>query len=212
MEPRAHVEQLDPFLKNLASSSPVPGGGSVAALSAAMGAALLVMVCNLTIGKKRYADVEEKAETARSAASVLLGRARELAEEDSRAYARVAEALALTRATDTEADLRRERIQEALKGAAVPPLETMRVSSDVARLALDLVSFGNRSAVTDVGTASLVAIAAFESAKYNVLINVTSVHDDSWRSAIWTAIEEVPEPGEWNARVQAVIREQLEPA
>jgi formiminotetrahydrofolate cyclodeaminase len=212
MEPRAHVEQLDPFLKNLASSSPVPGGGSVAALSAAMGAALLVMVCNLTIGKKRYADVEEKAETARSAASVLLGRARELAEEDSRAYARVAEAMALPRATDTEADLRRERIQEALKGAAVPPLETMRVSSDVARLALDLVSFGNRSAVTDVGTASLVAIAAFESAKYNVLINVTSVHDDSWRSAIWTAIEEVPEPGEWNARVQAVIREQLEPA
>lgn len=212
MEPRAHVEQLDPFLKNLASSSPVPGGGSVAALSAAMGAALLVMVCNLTIGKKRYADVEEKAETARSAASVLLRRARELAEEDSRAYARVAEAMALPRATDTEADLRRERIQEALKGAAVPPLETMRVSSDVARLALDLVSFGNRSAVTDVGTASLVAIAAFESAKYNVLINVTSVHDDSWRSAIWTAIEEVPEPGEWNARVQAVIREQLEPA
>jgi formiminotetrahydrofolate cyclodeaminase len=212
MEPRARVEQLDPFLKNLASSSPVPGGGSVAALSAAMGAALLVMVCNLTIGKKRYADVEEKAETARSAASVLLGRARELAEEDSRAYARVAEAMALPRATDTEADLRRERIQEALKGAAVPPLETMRVSSDVARLALDLVSFGNRSAVTDVGTASLVAIAAFESAKYNVLINVTSVHDDSWRSAIWTAIEEVPEPGEWNARVQAVIREQLEPA
>lgn len=206
------MEQLDPFLKNLASSSPVPGGGSVAALSAAMGAALLVMVCNLTIGKKRYADVEEKAETARSAASVLLGRARELAEEDSRAYARVAEAMALPRATDTEADLRRERIQEALKGAAVPPLETMRVSSDVARLALDLVSFGNRSAVTDVGTASLVAIAAFESAKYNVLINVTSVHDDSWRSAIWTAIEEVPEPGEWNARVQAVIREQLEPA
>lgn len=206
------MEQLDPFLKNLASSSPVPGGGSVAALSAAMGAALLVMVCNLTIGKKRYADVEEQAETARSAASVLLRRARELAEEDSRAYARVAEAMALPRATDTEADLRRERIQEALKGAAVPPLETMRVSSDVARLALDLVSFGNRSAVTDVGTASLVAIAAFESAKYNVLINVTSVRDDSWRSAIWTAIEEVPEPGEWNARVQAVIREQLEPA
>jgi formiminotetrahydrofolate cyclodeaminase len=204
------MEQVRPFLDDLASSSPVPGGGSVAALSAAMGAALLVMVCNLTIGRKRFADVQDRAEGLRADAQELLRRAAELADEDARAYSRVAQAMALPRQTDNEKILRRERIQEALKGAALPPLETMHVASDVARLSADLVSFGNPSAITDVGTAALVASASHGAARLNVLVNLGAVEDTSWAADLRARLEQVPDPNRWNTDVQRQVQSAME--
>lgn len=204
------MEQVHPFLQDLASSSPVPGGGSVAALSAAMGAALLVMVCNLTVGRKRFADVHDRAERLRREADGLLRRATDLAGEDTEAYSRVAEAMALPRDTEAEKTARREHMQNALKGAAVPPLETMRVASEVARLAADLVSFGNPSAITDVGTAALVAAAAYGGARLNVLINLGAVRDDAWTADLREEMSRIPDPEAWNADVQSKVQSAVE--
>lgn len=204
------MEQVGPFLEELASSSPVPGGGSVAALSAAMGAALLVMVCDLTMGRKRFAEVQDRVRDLRAEAQNMLRRATELADEDAEAYGRVAQAMALPRETDAEKTSRRERIQDALKGAALPPLETMRVASGVARLSADLVSVGNPSAITDVGTAALVSVAAYDAARLNVLIDLASVQDGAWAAELRAALGEVPEPDRWNIEVQRQVQSALE--
>ncbi len=200
------MEQVRPFLDELASSSPVPGGGSVAAVSAAMGAALLVMVCNLTVGRKRFSEVQDRAETLRDEAERLLARATELADEDAEAYARVAEAMTLPRSSDAEKGVRRERLQVALKGAAVPPLETMRVASEVARLSADLVTFGNPSAITDVGTASLLASAAYNAARLNVLINLDAIQDGAWSTRLRDNLGDIPDPERWNSQVQSGVQ------
>jgi formiminotetrahydrofolate cyclodeaminase len=171
-----------------------------------MGAALLVMVCDLTLGRKRFADVQDRAEKLRSEADALLRRATDLADEDAEAYGRVADAMAMPRETDAEKAARRDRLQEALKGAALPPLETMRVAAEVARLSSDLVSFGNPSAITDVGTASLVAAAAYGAARLNVLINLGAVQDGDWVSGLQDEMRAIPDPYGWNEDVQSRVQ------
>lgn len=174
------VPDLDTFLDDLSSPAPVPGGGSAAALSAAMGAALLAMVCNLTIGRKRYADVQAEVAGIRGRAMELRDRARRLAQEDEDAYGRVAEAMKLPRDTDAERERRTSAVQQSLKEAAAPPLETMRVASEILDLGRQLAGIGNRSAISDVGSAGYLAWAAFGSASLNVDINVNAVDDEEW--------------------------------
>jgi formiminotetrahydrofolate cyclodeaminase len=204
------MEQVAPFLEELASAAPVPGGGSAAAVAAGMGAALLAMVSNLTLGRKRYADVQERAEGARDEALRLMMRACELAEDDARAYAGVSAALAMPRASDSEKAERRSRIQQALKDAAGPPLETMQVASEIARQSAQLVTFGNRSAITDVGTAALLAHSAFKAARLNVVVNLNSVDDEAWVADLRRRLEAIPDPGPWNEAVQSDIARVLE--
>lgn len=204
------MEQMGPFLDDLASAAPVPGGGSAAAISAAMAAALLAMVCNLTLGKKRYADVQERAASARDKALRLLTRARELADEDAQAYGQVSAAMALPRKTESEQDERAAAVQSALKRAALPPLETMRVASEIAAECADVVQFGNRSAITDVGSAALFADSAFRAARLNVDVNLKSVRDENWRREISQHIAEISDPSEHNRAVQAEVRRVLE--
>lgn len=211
MEPRAPMHDLQPFLADLASSAPVPGGGSVAALDAATGSALLVMVCSLTLGRKRFEDVEDRVQEIRARADVLGNRARELVDEDATAYSRVAEAMSLPRETDDDRQERASKIQLALKGAAVPPLETMRVAAEVANLAEALVKIGNPSAITDVGTAALQARAAFHAARLNVLINLSAVKDASWVDATKQEAESIPDPAAVCAHVLADVVSVLNP-
>ncbi len=172
------------FLDRLSSADPVPGGGSVAALQAAMAASLLVMVANLTLGRAKLSHVHAEAEGFRTEAVRLRDRAVELAEEDVAAYEGVSRVLALPRGTDAERDERRRRMQEALKAASVPPAETMRVAARILEVAAEMVRIGNPSAVSDVGTAALAARAAFHAARLNVEINMAGVRDPSWVSSM----------------------------
>ena len=202
---------IEDFLTELSSSAPVPGGGSVAALEAALGASLLAMVANLTIGRKRYADVEPDARRILARAEELRDRAVRLSGEDRDAYAAVSSALGLGRETDEQKRERRARIQDALKGAALPPLQTMEVAAEVLRLAGELVDIGNRSAISDVGSAALSAHAGLEAARLNVEINLASVDDETWREDIRRSMERLPDAGELKelvlARTRAVIAE-----
>lgn len=188
------MPEIDTFLHDLSSAQPAPGGGSVAALSAAMGAALLAMVCNLTIGRRRYAQVQEHVSELLSEAEALCGRARQLADEDEAAYGRVAEATRLPRSTEEEQAERYERVQVALKVAVGPPLEIMRVASHVADMASQLVGIGNSNAVSDVAVAALMADAAYRSAAFNVAINLAAINDPGWVESLRNTLAEIPDP------------------
>jgi formiminotetrahydrofolate cyclodeaminase len=182
------------FLDRLSSADPVPGGGSVAALQTAMAAALAAMVANLTIGRPKYADVEDEARAIRDEALTLRHRAAALANEDEEAYGRVAAVLSLPRDTDDERAERRRRMQDALKGAVFPPLETMRTASAVIRLAGRLAVIGNRSAISDVGSAALAAHAGYRAAQLNVEINLAAIRDADWVANLRGELAALPAP------------------
>ncbi|GAC1473100.1 MAG: cyclodeaminase/cyclohydrolase family protein [Chloroflexota bacterium] len=192
------VQDVHEFLEQLASGEPVPGGGSVAALQAALAASLLAMVCNLTINRKKYAEVWDEALQIRERADILRAQSERLVTEDAEAYGAVASAMGLPRASDEEKTERRLRMQQALKLAVEPPLATMQVATEVLALARRLVRIGNRAAVSDVGVAALTARAAYHAARLNVEINLSAVQDENWRVAMRSnlAVHRAPEDAE----------------
>lgn len=192
------------FLVRLSSGDPVPGGGSVAALQTAMAASLLAMVANLTLGRPKYADVASQVESILVEAVLIRDHAAALAEEDVEAYGKVAAAMALPRGDEDDKIRRRTAIQDALKAAAVPPLETMRAADRVSQLAGDLVRIGNRSAISDVGTAALAARAGFHAARLNVEINLASIRDEEWVAEMRLQLRSLADP---DALEAAVLRE-----
>ncbi|MBN2125132.1 MAG: cyclodeaminase/cyclohydrolase family protein [Deltaproteobacteria bacterium] len=165
------------FLAETASGQPVPGGGSVAALSAAAAAGLAEMVANLTIGKKGFEDREgEMGEIAREASGCrdkLLGDI----DRDSEAYQGVLQAFRMPRGTEGEKQTRKEAVQAALKHAASVPLAVAGDAFRVMDLAGRALEKGNPNAVTDAAVAVMMARTAVLSAIYNVRINLASITD-----------------------------------
>jgi formiminotetrahydrofolate cyclodeaminase len=165
------------FLDELSSSAPAPGGGSVAALSGALGAALVSMVCNLTLGKKKYADVQEDIEALLEKSEALRKELTDLLEEDVKAYTAYSKAAKMPRQTEEEKAERAKVMQEALKGATNVPLRIAEAAVKVMDLCLPAAEKGNVWAVSDAGVAVLMAEAALRSAALNVLINLGSLKD-----------------------------------
>ncbi|HEY8831724.1 MAG TPA: glutamate formimidoyltransferase [Gemmatimonadaceae bacterium] len=172
-------ESVSGFVASVASSNPVPGGGSVAAHAGALAAALAQMVAGLTIGRKKYAAVDaEMKEVALKALSVGNTLAA-LVKRDAEAYLHVSEAYKLPKEPADAAARRAEAVTTALLKAAEVPLETARASVEVAQLAAIVVEKGNANAVTDAGVAALLAQAACKGAAYNVRVNVQALDDKS---------------------------------
>jgi formiminotetrahydrofolate cyclodeaminase len=168
------------FLERTASGSPVPGGGSVAALSAALAASLSEMVANLTIGKKGFEAVEgEMGEIAGEALRYRERLTRDI-DRDSEAYNGVLAAFRLPRNTEEEKQERKEAIQAALRNAALVPLEVAGDAFQIMELAGKVVRKGNRNAVTDGAVAVMMARTAVLSALYNVKINLGSITDEAF--------------------------------
>ena len=172
-------ESVSGFLAAVASSNPVPGGGSVAAHAGALAAALAQMVAGLTIGKKKYAGVEGEMKEAALKAVSLGNTLSGLVKRDADAYALVSEAYKLPKEPPDAAAHRADAITNALLKAAEVPLETARASVEVARLASLVAEKGNTNAVTDAGVAALLAHAACKGAAYNVRVNVQALDDKS---------------------------------
>lgn len=160
------------LLDRLSSHAPVPGGGSAAALSGALGASLVAMVCELTIGRPAYADAEPIAREAGDAARALRDTLVELAEQDATAYDAVVRARKLPRETEAERSARSAAIDAASVAAAEVPLRTAHVAAAVLELAERIAPIGNRNAVSDAGVAALLAAAAVRGAALNVRINL----------------------------------------
>ncbi|WP_322767056.1 cyclodeaminase/cyclohydrolase family protein [Frankia sp. Cr1] len=170
-------ETLAGFLADLASPAPAPGGGAAAALQAALGAALVSMVCNLTIGKPRYAAHEATMLAARTDADKARVEALALADADARAFAAVSDAYKLPKDTDGERAERSRAIQAALVGAAEVPLRTAAVAADVVGLCAAIVDGANVNVLSDVGVAAACARAALDSAAINVRVNTAAMTD-----------------------------------
>ncbi len=171
---------LSAFLDDLASSSPAPGGGAVAALAGALGAALTVMVCNLTIGKKKYADVEEELKPVRTSAEELRATFAQLVESDTLAFTKVIEAYGLPKDSDPQKALRSAAVTEATKEAALVPLEVMKHCIDALALAQQVASKGNVNSISDAGVSALMLHAACEGAALNVKVNLAALADSDF--------------------------------
>jgi formiminotetrahydrofolate cyclodeaminase len=168
---------LGEFLEQLGSASPTPGGGAAAAVVGALGAALIQMTANLTIGKPRLADVEAQAISVEQRAGDLRGGLERLADADVEAFARVTAAYRLPRADDAQRAERARAIQAALRLAADVPLETARVSADVIALADEAAPVLNAAVISDVLVGALLAQSAVNSAALNVEINLAAMTD-----------------------------------
>ena len=170
-------KSIQGFLEELAGSSATPGGGSAAALAGAMGAGLVSMVCRLTIGKKRFADVENEMRGALQEAEALRARLTDLAEADTRAFDHVMGAYRLPKETQEDQATRQAAIQAALRGATQVPLETARACASVVKLAAQVIARINPNALSDAGAAALLAEAGLKGAQLNVAINLADIHD-----------------------------------
>lgn len=167
------------FLAAVASSDPVPGGGSVAAYAGALGAALTRMVAGLTLGKTKYAAVESEIAVIASSALALMAKLEGLVAKDAVVYTAVSIAYRMPKGTDAEIDARKQAITTALLAAAEVPLETARACAAVADLTAIVAEKGNVSAISDAGVAALLAEAGCKAAAYNVRINVAALDDRS---------------------------------
>ncbi|MBA3469648.1 MAG: cyclodeaminase/cyclohydrolase family protein [Herpetosiphonaceae bacterium] len=168
---------INDFLDQLATKEPVPGGGSVAAVSGAMAAGLISMVCSLTIGKKKYAEVEAEMHGLMDRAEALRHELQELAEADVDAFRRLSAAYKLPRETSADVAIRRDAIEQATVVATDVPLQTARAAASIIPLCRPAAEKGNSAAISDVGVAVLLAQAAVRSALLNVEINLHSLQD-----------------------------------
>lgn len=198
------------FLDKLASRSPEPGGGSVSALVAALGAALVSMVANLTLGKEKYADVQDQVEELLISSEKLRADLQGLIQKDTEVYADVSAAFKLPRESEEEKVERAARIQDALKLATEVPFEIAEKCLEVARLSETSAVIGNVGAVSDAGVAVLLAEAAAQSAALNVKINVNSIEDREFSDSRWDRICEIlEEAADLRERVVQMTYEKL---
>jgi glutamate formiminotransferase/formiminotetrahydrofolate cyclodeaminase len=177
-------ESLSEFVGSVASPSPTPGGGSVAAHAGALAAALAQMVAGLTVGKKKYAAVDAEMRELAVRAAGLGNTLAALVARDASAYAIVAAAYKLPAEGDVAQREKVAKIDEALLHAAEVPLETARACAAVAELALIVAERGNTNAASDAGVAALLAEAGCVGASYNVRINVSSLSEKERGSAL----------------------------
>lgn len=168
------------FLNDLASGAPTPGGGSAAALSGAVAAGLIAMVCNLSIGRKQYAAFEAEAQAILRQAEDLRATLQQLAQEDIDVFNRLMAAYRLPRMTDADAAARRAAIQHVLRAATDVPLQTARAIAQLLPLIPPLARDGNRTAVSDAGAAALLVQAAVPMALLNVEINLSMIDDQQF--------------------------------
>lgn len=171
---------IEPFLDQLASSAATPGGGSAAAILGGMGAALVSMVCNLTIGKKKYADVEDDMKEVLAKAEDLRHRMTAMIQDDVQAFDTVMGAYGMPKDTDDEKAARSAAIQDALKMATEVPIRCCHLAREVIDLSLIASEKGNINVISDAGVGVLSAYAALRSAALNVYINAKMISDTSF--------------------------------
>src|SRR6478735_4041598 len=180
LTPMIKQSAIDKFLDNLASQNATPGGGSAAAIIGAMGAALVAMVCNLTIGKKKYADVEGEMRALLERAEALRHRLTGMIEDDVKAFDAVMGAYGMPKETEAEKASRSAAIQDALKLATDVPPRCCQAAREVIDLAAVASAKGNLGVISDAGVAVLAAYAALRSAALNVYTNVKLISDKDY--------------------------------
>lgn len=165
------------FIDELASAAPAPGGGGASAYCGALASALASMVGELTLGKKRYADVEDEVRAQLAALAAVRERLLHLIDEDAAAFEPLAATYRMPQDTAEEARARNDALQEALVGACEVPLAIMEACKEVIDRCAFMAAHGSRLALSDAGVAAAFAKAALQGASFNILINVKSMDD-----------------------------------
>ena len=168
------------FVAVTASKEPTPGGGAIAALTAATGAALAEMVANLTFGKKGYEEVQSEMEELQTKAEAIRNRMLELSQADADVFNIFMNALGLPKNTDEEKVARTAAIQQAYKDAAMVPFEIGELAYQIFGLAELASRKGNQNLITDGIIAAINARAAVKAAFLNVRINLSGIKDESF--------------------------------
>lgn len=179
------------FTDRLASKSPEPGGGAASALAAAIGAALVSMVANLTLGKEKYADVQDRIAGLLDASERVRKTLEDLVQKDTEVYGVLAVAFKMPRESDAEKAERDIAVQAALKEATMIPYAIAEQCLEVAKLSEVAADTGNVGAVSDAGVAALLAEAAARCAALNVKINLTSIKDRRFADEKWSGIQDI---------------------
>ena len=171
---------VEQFAMQTASNEPVPGGGSISALAGALAAALTEMVAGLTIGKKKYAEVEEEMKKAVAPMHEICEHLLDDIKRDSESFDLYMQALTLPKETEEEKAARTKAMQDGLKAAVAVPLSVAKRAYEVMPYAEVMVTKGNKTAVTDALVATMMARTAVLGALFNVKINLESITDDAF--------------------------------
>ncbi len=203
-------EPLRVYLDDAASGKPAPGGGSVSACAGALGAGLVAMVCNLTIGKEKFAAVGPALKDVVARSEACRAELERLLQDDTTAYNGVIEGYRMPKDSAEQQAARGAHIQAALKVAANVPLEIARVARDVCRLAKTAAELGNPAAVTDGAIGAILGESAAQGAALNVLINLGSIKDEAYVAACRTELAVLlDEAVRLRAEVMAITLEKL---
>ncbi len=180
---------LQQFLDDLASAAPTPGGGGAAAIMGAMGAALVSMVANLTIGKKGYEGVEAEMKAQLAVSEALRARLTAMVADDVAAFNQLMGAYRLPKDTDDQKTLRSAAIQEGLKQATRVPLACVKLCVEAIQVAQRSAEHGNLNVISDTGAGVLALQAAMRSAALNVYINTPSIKDPFFVASVSQELE-----------------------
>lgn len=198
------------FIEELASDSPAPGGGSVAALAGSLSAALASMVGGLTVTKEKLRDRWEALTPVQVEGLALSKRFLALIDEDTESFNVLMAAFKLPKESDEEKSARSAAIQEATKGTTEVPFKTCACCLDAVKFAFVAADQGNPNAVTDAGTAAQMARAGAISAVYNVRVNLLGIKDEAYVSEMNAKVKAlVAQVNEETARVEALLEKAL---
>lgn len=186
-----YKQSCEDFIEELASKAPVPGGGGASAFVGAVGVALGNMVANLTIGKKKYADVEEELIVLREKAYTLQKELLFLMEEDAKAFEPLAAAYGLPKETDEEIAYKEKVMEEAIKAAVKPPMQIMEKVCEAITLHKEFAAKGSVLAISDAGVGVTFCKAALEGASLNVFINTKAMKDREYAESLNEKAEEM---------------------
>ena len=190
-------QKIIDFLNELKSEAPAPGGGAVAALTGAQGAALVMMVANLTIGKKKYAEYEELNIRVRDEAQEVLNRLIQGIDDDKDAFTGVSNAYAMPKETEEEKAARKKAIADASVNAGLAPLNACRAAVEGLRLNVQILGKSNKNLVSDLYVSALNLNACIQAAKMNVLANTSYLADKemaaSWEKEVAEIVKEADE-------------------
>ena len=184
LEEQGSRSGLSTFVESVASNSPAPGGGSVSAAAGSLAAALASMVCRLTLGKKKYTEVQDQVAVILEKSDKLKDELYELVARDAASFDALMAAMKLPKETPELQESRRLAIQQATILATRTPLETMQRALGALDLAIEIARIGNVNSVSDAGVGALMAYAAVQGAFYNVQINLPGITDELVKSEI----------------------------
>jgi formiminotetrahydrofolate cyclodeaminase len=201
---------VEKFLDDLAGGNPTPGGGSAAAIMGAMGAALVSMVCNVTIGKKGYETVEAEMRSVLSESERVRRRLTAMVAEDIAAFDSILAAYKLPKATEEEKTARAAAIQAGLRRATEVPLDCARVCAEVIALSRRASEQGYLNVISDGGVGVLAGFTGLRSAALNVYINAPALKDRVFAAQATAELEKLLEfCGAESEAVYKIVRDKL---